>query len=450
VWKRFFWKKEWTMILVLFLFFRLLYSLLGVLEASGPDPEPLSGGAVYEAAAALLEQDALSHALVNVWFRWDTVWYLKIAAFGYSSQDGTLAFMPLYPWLVRGLGALTGNYLLSALIISNLACLLALLLFYEVVLVEARNKDVSLWGTFFLASFPSAFFLFTAYTDSLFLALTLAAWLFARRGRWLAAGLLAALATLCRLQGALLTPVLAWAWLASVVESGVADLSPLAQARQVWGLVTTRRGWASLLNRLKKPDWLALFLPALTFAAYTLWLRLAGWGSIPATLETYWGIRTVAPWTGFGLFLQRLVGGQRVFIDYVDLSLFVVMLALLVIGLFRLDPALSLYNLLTLALFFMRGTPPHLLDSFSRYFLTLFPAFIMVGSLSKSRIYSGAGSPRSTCGHACDSGAWEPPRRGNCDLPSLRNRVLRVSLCSVSIGLQIFLLMGFLDWRWIA
>jgi hypothetical protein len=435
------WKKEWTTILVLFLFFRLLYSLLGVLEASGPDPEPLSGGPVFDAAATLLKQGALSHALVNVWFRWDTIWYLKIAAFGYSSQDGTLAFMPLYPWLVRGLGALTGNYLLSALIISNLACLLALFLFYEVVLDKFQNKEIALWGTFLLASFPSAFFLFTAYTDSLFLALALAAWLFARRGMWPAAGLLAALATLCRLQGALLSIVFLWVFLSSRFLNANGANEPIARQinkensrhssiRDICVKVLSNLVTLCVLcvKSLKKPDWLALFLPTLTFAVYTLWLRLAGWGSIPATLETHWGIRTVPPWTGFGLFLQRLVSGQRVFIDYVDLTLFLVMLLLLVVGLFRLDPALSLYNFLTLSLFFMRGTPPHLLDSFSRYFLTLFPAFIMVAQL------------------------WLPISQSlaTINIGSLRPRMLLMVLWSVSIGLQIFLLMGFLDWRWIA
>jgi len=60
----------------------------------------------------------------------------------------------------------------------------------------------------------------------------------------------------------------------------------------------------------------------------------------------------------------------------------------------------------------MRGTPPHLLDSFNRYLLSLFPAFLVLGGV--------------------------------------RSQVLRLGLWVVSFGLQIFLLLGFLDWRWVA
>jgi hypothetical protein len=433
--QRFSWKREWTLILILFLFFRSLYTLLGVFEASGPAPEPLSSGPVFEAAATLLKPGTISHALVNVWFRWDTIWYLKIAAFGYSPQDGTFAYMPLYPWLVRGLGVLTNNYLLAALIISNLACLSALLLFHEIALGEGKDKRAALEATLFLVLFPTSFFLFAAYTDSLFLALALAAWLAARRGNWLAAGVLAALATLCRLQGALLSIVLLWAYLdAQGIKKLFQFLPKLPASKSLIGNRQTDAGEAPGKGNsgffvtlrdfsgrmLKKPDWLATLLPGLTFAAYSLWMRAAGSGSIPVTLETHWGVRTVAPWTGFGLFLQRLVGRPRVFVDYVDLALFGVMVILLVVGLFRLNPALSIYGFLTFSLFFMRGTPPHLLDSFSRYFLTLFPAFIILGQLTGKL----AGS--------------------------LPGRIARVFLLSASIGLQIFLVMGFLDWRWIA
>jgi len=421
------WKTEWTLILVLFLFFRVLYFLIGVLQASHPDPEPLSTGPVYDAAATLLKLDAFSHALVNIWFRWDAIWYLKIAAFGYSPQDGTFAFMPLYPWLVRGFSALIGDYLLAALLISNLACLAALLLFYEVALGEIHNQEAAMWGTIFITFFPTSFFLFAAYTDSLFLALVLASWLFARRANWLPAGLLASLATLCRLQGTLMSIVLLWMFfthrgfsngLLEIIKHKGHEVRRGTPGGTIKNLFAPLRAIGIL--RVKDLSWLANLLPAVTFAAYTLWLRFSGIGSIPATLETFWNIHTVAPWTGFGLFLQRLFVEPRVFVDYIDLSLLLVILALIAMGLFRLVPPLSLYNLLTLGLFFMRGTPPHLLDSFSRYFLSLFPAFIIMARLSTINI----NSPRS--------------------------RIFRLAFLMVSIGLQIFLVIGFLDWRWIA
>ena len=91
----------------------------------------------------------------------------------------------------------------------------------------------------------------------------------------------------------------------------------------------------------------------------------------PECLRTDWGIRTVPPWVGFELFLDRLFNTPRVFVDYIDLGALSFILILLIYGFRRLDPILSLYAWLNITLFFMRGTPPHLLDSFSRYMLAL-------------------------------------------------------------------------------
>ena len=182
--------------------------------------------------------------------------------------------------------------------------------------------------------------------------------------------------------------------------------------RLVWELVTSRAGWQRIGQALRRPAWIGILLPAIAFLGWTLALRLGGLGSIPETLERHWGIRTVMPWTGVWLFLQRLFTTPRVFVDFIDLLTLVLVISLLVIGLRRLDPALSLFAWLTLALFFMRGTPPHLLDSFSRYMLSVFPAFLALGRI--------------------------------------RNRLVRIPLWALSFSLQIFLVMGFLDWRWVA
>jgi hypothetical membrane protein len=118
------------------------------------------------------------------------------------------------------------------------------------------------------------------------------------------------------------------------------------------------------------------------------------------------------PWEGFQLFLVRLVTTPRVFIDYIDLGILVVMLGVCIYASLRLDPAYSLYNWLSLGLLFMRGTPPHLLDSFSRYLLLLFPAFLVFGAI--------------------------------------KNRRLALAFGILSFIVQLFLVMGFLDWRWVA
>ena len=94
-------------------------------------------------------------------------------------------------------------------------------------------------------------------------------------------------------------------------------------------------------------------------------------------LKENWYLETVMPWEGFILFLKRLFVTQYIYMDWIDLGLFVIVLVASLIGLHLLDPAFSLYVWLTLAVLFTRGTPPHLIASFSRYFIALFPLFIL-------------------------------------------------------------------------
>lgn len=405
------WKREWTGILIVFLTLRLIYAFVGVMAISDGQPEPMDKGDNQVMIRSTLNTDLVSEALVNVWMRWDTPWYLRIAENGYERLDASLVFMPLYPFLIKVAGLLLGgNYLLGALLVSSLAGLIASILLFELADSEKLTKVNAMQTVLAMLVFPSAFFLFAAYTESLFLMLVLAGWLCARHKCWLAAGILAALATLCRLQGALLSPVLFWFYLVSA--SGGEELKPLAQMRAIWSMLTTSTGRVMAKASLLQPAGLAIFLPLTAMLAYLAWLNFSSLGSISQALVNFWGIHTVMPWEGFRLFLVRLLTGERVFIDYIDLGTLLLMLAVCIYASFRLDPAYSLYNWLNVSLFFMRGTPPHLLDSFSRYFLMLFPAFLVFGGL--------------------------------------RNRRLALAFGLLSFIVQLFLVMGFLDWRWVA
>jgi hypothetical protein len=127
--------------------------------------------------------------------------------------------------------------------------------------------------------------------------------------------------------------------------------------------------------------WLVVMIPPLFAVAYQLLLKLVGYGTTADALRIYWKLETVPPWTGFVLFLQRLFSAGFNYMDWIDLAFFIMFLVASIVGLRLLDPPFSIYIWLTIAVFLMRGTPPHLLASYSRYFLTLFPLFLLPARL---------------------------------------------------------------------
>ena len=150
---------------------------------------------------------------IDVWARWDSDWFLKIAEEGYSWPSSTPAFFPLYPLLVAGFGRLLfGHTILAGVLVSLAAGLAAFALLYRLTAahlgIEAARHTV-----LFLALAPTSLFLGAVYSESLFLLLAVAAFLAAERGRFWQAGAAGGLALLTRSAGIALLPallVLAW------------------------------------------------------------------------------------------------------------------------------------------------------------------------------------------------------------------------------------------------
>jgi hypothetical protein len=170
---------------------------------------------------------------LDVWARWDSDWYLRIAEDGYAeAPSSTPAFFPLYPALVGGVGRLlAGHYVLAGVLLSLAACLAAFALLYRLAL-DRLGEEGARRAVLYLALFPTALFLQAVYSESLYLALVLGAFLLAERGRWLGAGVVAGLAILTRPVGvALLAALLVLAWRAPDrrrAVAGVAAAMPIA------------------------------------------------------------------------------------------------------------------------------------------------------------------------------------------------------------------------------
>lgn len=135
------------------------------------------------------------------WANFDGLHYLSIAQYGYFQYQQ--AFFPFFPLLTGFISLIfKGDYLISAIIISHVSFFISLLLLYKL----TKSK----WLIVCLLFFPTSFFFASVYTESLFLCLVLGYFYSLKKEKWLAAGILSALAGATRIVGIILFPILLW------------------------------------------------------------------------------------------------------------------------------------------------------------------------------------------------------------------------------------------------
>lgn len=160
------------------------------------------------------------HELVNLQARWDTDFYNQIATAGYRWDPSVflhqnVVFFPLYPLLMRWVGAwLGGHPLLAGTIVSLAAFAGAMALLYRLAVLELGEDKA--WPVILLVStYPFALFFSVVYTESLFLLLTVGAFYAMRRRALVLAALSGFAAGLTRPNGFWLALPLLWiAWTA--------------------------------------------------------------------------------------------------------------------------------------------------------------------------------------------------------------------------------------------
>ena len=298
------------------------------------------------------------------WNHWDAANYVRIAQFGYQTPYD-VAFFPLFPLLITAFAHILGSwsYLLVGTIISNAALLGALFVIYQLA-VEAGGEQVAQRTLLYLCIFPTAFYFFAPYNESLFLLLTASTFLAMRQQRWWLAGLLGLLAALTRSAGILL-----------VVPYMV----------ELW---TTRESiTASRQNMLFRI--LPILLIPLGTALYAIYCwHISGNPLDFIAVQSHWGRHTTWPWQGIWqslteIFWYQPFGSFNEVHNLLDLSATLAFIALAIVGKNKLRASYSFW--MGLALLYMILSPATValdpLESNQRFVLEMFPAFITLSML---------------------------------------------------------------------
>jgi hypothetical protein len=321
--------------------------------------------------------------LVDVWARWDSVWFLRIAEHGYGAADeATAAFYPLYPLLVGIVGRmLFGHYVLAGVLISLAATLGSFTLLYRLALPKL-GRDGARRAVLYLAVFPFAVFLGAVYSEALFLFLALAAFVLAERGSFLGAGVAAGLAWLTRPFGIALLPALALiAWRAP--RRGPA-FARLAAAPALFALYPLYLWW-----RVDDP---------LAFVrAEDVWTRHVSWagplGGLWDGLRAGWaGIRQLASGsdaTRYWSAVQDADPDRVAAVNLEQLAFLVLFVALTVIAWRRFGPPYGLFAALSLAIPLSVPSERWPLLSLPRFGLVVFPFFLALAALGeRARVHT--------------------------------------------------------------
>jgi hypothetical protein len=287
--------------------------------------------------------------LIAIWQRFDVNWYLSIAQNGYGSVSGDVHFPPFYPILIQLLSFFLRDDMLSALLIAQAALYYLVKLLYEL-FSEQGGDEIAKRSIFLLLIFPTSFFFFSAYTEAIFIIFAILCLKAVQNHGWHWAGFWIFCAILVRLQGMVL-------------------LLPLA-----WGLLQTR---------LKPVRFIELFFaglgPAIAIGLYLLVRAKGGDESVIPFVEENLHARIAPPWDNIIYAFQFIRNGLAGYIDYINLAALALFSILIAVNWRKFRVEHLLFMVGSILLFTMRLVDTQPLNSMTRYLLTIFPVFFLIG-----------------------------------------------------------------------
>ncbi len=301
--------------------------------------------------------------VIWTWGGFDGIHYLTIAENGYIAEY-TQAFFPVFPQLIRLVKGILGiNILESGLIVANAASLLAVWAFWRLLRLD-YSPTFSRRILWLFLLFPTSFYLVSVYSEGIFLALVFLSFWSARKGQWLTAGLVGAVASATRPVGIFLLPALLVEW---------------------WQQSAALRRKFSIFNFQ-----FSILLVPVGLAAYMIYLRqhfgdalmfLHSQPAFGADRSDRIVLLYQVLWR-YGKMLTTVQVGSLLYFRVVqELVSSLVFLILGVVSFKRVRLSYAVFAILSFITPTLTGT----FSSMPRYVLVMFPAFILLGKWFENR-----------------------------------------------------------------
>lgn len=300
----------------------------------------------------------LKQPFLWAWANFDGEHYLSIAYQGYKPL--TYFYFPAYPLTIYFVAQLLGgsfkSLVASGLSISNISFFIALIGLWKLIKLD-YNKNIARLSILLLLAFPTSFYFGSIYTESLFLALVVWSFYFARRGKWILAGVFGAVLTATRVAGLALIPALLVEAYLQRREEKKLNLFPV-----VTGILLPLLGivvYMFYLNRATG-DPLEFFHNVSIFGQQ----RSSSFVLLPQVFYRYFF--KVLPNINYSYF-------PIVFVTYLEIITALVFLGLTIVSFFKLRLSYAFYLAFGYIIPILSGS----FSSLHRYVLILFPAFIL-------------------------------------------------------------------------
>jgi hypothetical protein len=319
------------------------------------------------------------HNVIDGFVRWDSMWYEAIVnpnprflPAGHSSAN----FFPFYSWVswlaslpLRAMLDHERAFYVAGIVVSLAAFLLGLKAVARLA-TQLAGAGVAVRAVWLIAVFPFSFFFSTVYADALYFCLAAWALTCAYEGRWRVACALAAMASMTRIPGLALFPAIVLEYLRRH------DFDVRSLAKEI-------------------PSWLILAAGPIIIGAYYEWrygdplaflyARQQGWNrasGLAAFVRDYGHFFQGSMFSCTGISdCVREFALTRHLLGYWYLALIPGSVALVVSAARTLGVGLTVWAVLSVAMAILNG-----LDGTGRFTAVLFPVFIALAMLLRSRV----------------------------------------------------------------